>query len=169
MEFYREVSPRFSKRSAFQFPTGWNSTTTDLLDDFISESFNSQRDGILPVLCDTESKKPVCFNSQRDGILPFLFELFCQDRCGFNSQRDGILRFDYLEHKIAYKRFQFPTGWNSTAIVTSAIALTALFQFPTGWNSTKSMKPLDNLKLKVSIPNGMEFYLSHGSPVVVEA
>ena len=132
MEFYREVSPRFSKRSAFQFPTGWNSTTTDLLDDFISESFNSQRDGILPVLCDTESKKPVCFN----------------------SQRDGILRFDYLEHKIAYKRFQFPTGWNSTAIVTSAIALTALFQFPTGWNSTLTDGFYYVFKKKFQFPTG---------------
>ena len=55
---------------------------------------------------------------------------------GFNSQRDGILR--------AKSAFKFPS--------------LSPFQFPTGWNSTEITQNLLFLK-KVSIPNGMEFYV----------
>ena len=77
------------------------------------------------------------------------------------------------------RRFQFPTGWNSTDILELLRALTErrfnsqrdgilpmafsfsangkLFQFPTGWNSTSSSGLKEN-KAYVSIPNGMEFY-----------
>ena len=35
--------------------------------------------------------------------------------------------------------------------------INAVFQFPTGWNSTKNSE-VNNGILRVSIPNGMEFY-----------
>ena len=54
----------------------------------------------------------------------------------FNSQRDGILR-DGTEFGVSYDMFQFPTGWNSTAFSLIASSF-----------------------LRVSIPNGMEFYFA---------
>ena len=55
------------------------------------------------------------------------------------------------------RRFQFPTGWNSTMSNYFEELITNKFQFPTGWNST--MKNLqDRFRRGVSIPNGMEFY-----------
>ena len=75
--------------------------------------------------------------------------------------------------------FQFPTGWNSTLCALRRRGRRRLFQFPTGWNSTH-FTPLGieiytcfnsqrdgilqkvfeffKLRLRVSIPNGMEFY-----------
>ena len=97
---------------------------------------------------------------------------------GFNSQRDGILRGIILKPRGDKLPFQFPTGWNSTDIVSDEarqicvsipngmefyrllVALVAVgmeFQFPTGWNST--IFALHSLRFAaVSIPNGMEFY-----------
>ncbi len=54
----------------------------------------------------------ICFNSQRDGILPYTLIAFIHRR-----------------------RFQFPTGWNSTLSLISILSRFR-FQFPTGWNST---------------------------------
>ena len=34
---------------------------------------------------------------------------------GFNSQRDGILLTMDMARREGWLRFQFPTGWNSTA------------------------------------------------------
>ena len=74
----------------------------------------------------------------------------------FNSQRDGILLWDKARFR-RMKKFQFPTGWNSTRLTKAAVKRDR-FQFPTGWNSTLvacfSLRPLS----VVSIPNGMEFY-----------
>ena len=54
----------------FQFPTGWNSTVFKASDDEYSDSFNSQRDGILRKAISFLIGQVRCFNSQRDGILP---------------------------------------------------------------------------------------------------
>ena len=57
------------------------------------------------------------------------------------------------------KRFQFPTGWNSTPGKPSARVAKLSFQFPTGWNSTQTLRKSIGGFAVVSIPNGMEFYL----------
>ena len=57
-----------------------------------------------------------------------------------------------------FRKFQFPTGWNSTKDHSETTPLFRLFQFPTGWNSTVLLYILLLLDFLVSIPNGMEFY-----------
>jgi len=58
---------------------------------------------------------------------------------------------------IVFVGFQFPTGWNSTISCVCRHLSKPGFQFPTGWNSTLvALGPLN--VLRVSIPNGMEFY-----------
>ena len=75
-----------------------------------------------------------CFNSQRDGILQCAGYVVLAGLISFNSQRDGILRKD-----------SFPPNTPEE------------FQFPTGWNSTRFIR-IWHRGVKVSIPNGMEFY-----------
>ena len=81
---------------------------------------------------------------------------------------------------VKIRRFQFPTGWNSTLLVIDTRKRIQVsipngmefykyifktlddlreFQFPTGWNSTKKRFFL-LVHIYVSIPNGMEFYKS---------
>ena len=81
-----------------------------------SISFNSQRDGIL--LLDTHPYRcGLCLVSIPNGIEFYL----TIPRGNF---RDG--------------GFQFPTGWNSTLILSYKPSRALSFQFPTGWNSTVS-------------------------------
>ena len=54
----------------FQFPTGWNSTEQGVKRPLGTMSFNSQRDGILPITHFYIHLYQCSFNSQRDGILP---------------------------------------------------------------------------------------------------
>ena len=120
------------------------------------------------------------FNSQRDEILLYLAFLWLCCVC-FNSQRDEILRvvcgikvpvltvsipngMKFYTLKIyikqLFRRFQFPTGWNSTFCVHISqrspsrfnsqrdeillfllgvsLIMLRVFQFPTGWNSTQT-------------------------------
>ena len=136
MEFYIKEIRKQMETIEFQFPTGWNSTLMiSLRLIWTPWSFNSQRDGILPILFSSEIKRFFSFNSQRDGILRLWF---------FNS--------------FSARTFQFPTGWNSTlrflqylsrsssfnsqrdGILPTLDRLTVIrcgFQFPTGWNSTR--------------------------------
>ncbi|WP_295153391.1 hypothetical protein [uncultured Campylobacter sp.] len=123
-------------RFRFQFPTGWNSTNTRFLFmDRYEACFNSQRDGIL-------LKYPGTIARNLEVSIPNGMEFYStlldcvSTEVGFNSQRDGILR--------AKSAFKFPS--------------LSPFQFPTGWNSTEITQNLLFLK-KVSIPNGMEFYV----------
>ena len=92
MEFYKAESNKETFLKLFQFPTGWNSTLSKKNIDKSGGSFNSQRDGILPLT----------------ALRLFLASL------SFNSQRDGILLRDSLVLFSQRLRFQFPTGWNST-------------------------------------------------------
>ena len=50
-------------------------------------------------------------------------------------------------------------GWKSTHKIPIKSAFIDEFQFPTGWNSTIKRGCLPSIT-SVSIPNGMEFYLS---------
>ena len=75
----------------------------------------------------------------------------------FNSKRDGILHTRKDERRSTLRRFQFPTGWNSTGQQRAGVGDNTLFQFPTGWNSTQ-IYPKFYRYIEVSIPNGMEFY-----------
>ena len=141
-------------------------------------SFNSQRDGILPISSHIIMPKTNGFNSQRDGILRFARigtcvsyalvsipngmefyrteKLFPSFRNCFNSQRDGILRLA-REPAVVTALFQFPTGWNSTEEFSFKDEAYRRF------NSQRDgiLLPLALLgldDLRVSIPNGMEFY-----------
>ena len=97
----------------FQFPMGWNSTKNGSKWQTMPERFNSQWDGILPLLCSAPFVPLSCFNSQQDGILPsFHRGSFCP------------------------RRFQFPTGWNSTLFLGRSRGY-----------------------IVVSISNGMKFYI----------
>ena len=113
MEFYYFSTFTEVVCSLFQFPTGWNSTVRDGIDQFINNVFqfptgwNSTGSAAAP------SEFVGGFNSQRDGILlagrallarenrvsiPNGMEFYCTKFIftfkkleGFNSQRDGIL------------------------------------------------------------------------------
>ena len=98
---------------AFQFPTGWNSTTAVPLRALGFRCFNSQRDGILRFALEILGSSLGCFNSQRDGILHTKNASSESKTYSFNSQRDGILPY---------------------------------------------FRSLNRHTVRVSIPNGMEFY-----------
>ena len=166
----------------FQFPTGWNSTPAPPPCPCGAASFNSQRDGILPVVEAFKKEVEKSFNSQRDGILPQAESLYGRGNFWFqfptgwnsthfstnssslrlscfNSQRDGILP----QAESLYGRgnfwFQFPTGWNSTHFSTNSSSLRL-----SCFNSQRDgILPIRSFILEkcniVSIPNGMEFYL----------
>ena len=125
-----------------------------------------------------KSSRLKSFNSQRDGILPALSFFVSASYFCFNSQRDGILRRSAIPKRFRVL-FQFPTGWNSTSSQNSRLLLlrvsipngmefyatklltkivSLVFQFPTGWNSTRYAHGDDEREREVSIPNGMEFY-----------
>ena len=141
----------------FQFPTGWNSTKSR--PDCSRRSKVSIPNGMEFYLATLKRyARGGSFNSQRDGILlcPY-FSLSFLLNC-FNSQRDGILLKRKRAADISNLWFQFPTGWNSTLVDLIMSALIT-FQFPTGWNSTHPYCRLACRLWRVSIPNGMEFYL----------
>ena len=97
----------------FQFPMGWNSTQSRSL--FYSYGKVSIPNGMEFYFPDATINFgfSISFNSQRDGILPLGEEHFQKGQKGFNSQRDGIL-LKLRKKLIPARRFQFPTGWNST-------------------------------------------------------
>ena len=156
MEFYfvAVFNALFDKK--FQFPTGWNSTESDLSNFSYNIGFNSQRDGILPKHRRNFQVRSR-FNSQRDGILRYLWKEWSSStfvsipngmefylsgsaealyEICFNSQRDGILP-KCRKYRHQPPRFQFPTGWNSTLSRNQPVSRHISFQFPTGWNSTE--------------------------------
>ena len=94
MEFYSTQTIEAAATTPFQFPTGWNSTMKRILLALVLSCFNSQRDGIL--------------------LTASLFVVKAVLLGSFNSQRDGILRISGRAF-LCDQRFQFPTGWNSTA------------------------------------------------------
>jgi len=119
----------------FQFPTGWNSTYARVLrrrDPLVFQfptGWNSTRSASLT------SPRHQSFNSQRDGILQNV-RLYVYTHC-LVSIPNGMEFYKYKAKVefIMLKRFQFPTGWNSTRSQRGGYGYDA-----------------------VSIPNGMEFY-----------
>ena len=167
MEFYYILKYLALISKPFQFPTGWNSTKcwyrckslaffrfNSQRDGILqlkrqtkatqNQCFNSQRDGILLSSFVLSSKSFLCFNSQRDGILLYQKRDIVVGGGGFNSQRDGILRNDKKITPLTRRKFQFPTGWNSTKWRAKQGETTRTFQFPTGWNSTEVPPSLQN-------------------------
>ena len=145
-------------------------------------SFNSQRDGILPVLgiSKAEAKIVSIPNGMEFYGSTTLFgngKWQFQFPTGWNSTLDDPKKPD------DNKTFQFPTGWNSTNIKICLMILSlgfnsqrdgillkleiqkgltfSEFQFPTGWNSTRYCRAALAPFACVSIPNGMEFYQTH--------
>ena len=82
---------RRGTRRQFQFPTGWNSTQTPPWIRAGWKSFNSQRDGILPWQCRWK-------NTRSRVSIPNGMEFYQNERI----------------KNMEVKKFQFPTGWNST-------------------------------------------------------
>ena len=130
----------------------------------------------------------ISFNSQRDGILPIKLGITFDEEefqfpTGWNSTLGVVIAL------LLCAMFQFPTGWNSTfcrhfvsfyitvsipngmefyRIIDEVLLHTPGFQFPTGWNSTQSKFYRCAIPI-VSIPNGMEFYarcLCHSLPAL---
>ena len=186
MEFYSAIFNILSGRySAFQFPTGWNSTRVKNLRQLIATvsipngmEFYYDEGSRIAVL--KRFQFPTGWNSTRKiaiitpnllvsipNGMEFYGEVWdkSQNKCSFNSQRDGILH-GKGDGSTTGDEFQFPTGWNSTNSSFLKELLSLLFQFPTGWNSTKAVaKKIRNIF--VSIPNGMEFYFK--TPASVSA
>ena len=141
----------------FQFPTGWNSTIATATTPWQPSCFNSQRDGILQwddwawLLAEIVSIPNgmefyrsrslmracplLCFNSQRDGILRDGYSAAGVTNSSFNSQRDGILLAFVFGSYATHYRF------NSQR---DGILLKIQSRF--------------GFTVRVSIPNGMEFY-----------
>ena len=115
MEFYKFPLIKMpSVSSSFQFPTGWNSTKYPLKATLENIKFQFPTGWNSTYLRSDQRLPNGSFNSQRDGILPITHFYIHLYQCSFNSQRDGIL-----------------------------------LRYPRGYGQAE----------KVSIPNGMEFYL----------
>ena len=142
----------------FQFPTGWNSTKAEMPILYVNISFNSQRDGILqsPSFRNQTHHAKV---SIPNGMEFYTIEATIktagvefQFPTGWNSTQLPKELWSWNAQE-----FQFPTGWNSTLIACDIRRRERRFQFPTGWNSTFLFR-WGRALLRVSIPNGMEFY-----------
>ena len=90
MEFYSLKRLPISQISLFQFPTGWNSTIGSLENP--AGIWVSIPNGME--FYRIRKRRPFSISS-------------------FNSQRDGILQDSVSLFKDS-RKFQFPTGWNST-------------------------------------------------------
>ncbi len=119
-------------------------------------SFNSQRDGILPSTWLLSSLSP--FVSIPNGMEFYVFSpnSLILDAC-FNSQRDGILRALKRQEIPLSPKFQFPTGWNSTRYFVASRVRTSSVSIPNGMEFYLYSLLISD-KSCVSIPNGMEFY-----------
>ena len=141
----------------FQFPTGWNSTVDGIVE-------HCQYTFQFPTGWNSTGYRCSCPRSLQMVSIPNGMEFYGKEcklgdsKRSFNSQRDGILQ--------RYKLFRYPKAlvsipngmefydlrrsWNSL--------LKRKFQFPTGWNSTIDLALSFSPIFSVSIPNGMEFY-----------
>ncbi len=90
MEFYAREAANNAIINEFQFPTGWNSTVKDKKYNKIVYSFNSQRDGILPLIF-IFNLKHINVSIPNGMEFYLLIAAVCDSSVGFNSQRDGIL------------------------------------------------------------------------------
>ena len=133
------ILPSFSKLicsfGVFQFPTGWNSTSsaTSTRTQKIVSIPNGMEFYAYGFINDYFKQKfqfPTGWNSTK-MVWDWMSILG-----SFNSQRDGILLCAIRNEYKLYFEFQFPTGWNSTLSIRKYLLST----------------------LWVSIPNGMEFY-----------
>ena len=166
MEFYHRHGFYHLFLLSFQFPTGWNSTPFPPALKPRKHSFNSQRDGILhspsvPKSCPvTRFQFPTGWNS----TCPLSFAPPSLN-FRFNSQRDGILLVLPLA-QVELPPFQFPTGWNSTVLGIFLAISKIKVSIPNGMEFYSASKATPGKPWAVSIPNGMEFYYLHGFFVV---
>ena len=86
----------------------------------------------------------------------FWLEILTSARASFNSQRDGILP---VRVQVIYTQtlVSIPNGMEFYACRSYRQQRGRRFQFPTGWNSTRDRNK-QGWTTDVSIPNGMEFY-----------
>ena len=116
MEFYLTSGVISRDFEMFQFPTGWNSTIAASAQE-VKKSIVSIPNGMEFYMRACLFLSEIwCFNSQRDGILPML-SLACrlakvfQFPTGWNSTLSAVFK------KLEIALFQFPTGWNSTIVL----------------------------------------------------
>ena len=158
MEFYLKFHPIAPAFRRFQFPTGWNSTHID--DRQIPLVIVSIPNGMefysdTPV--DTGRLKKFQFPTGWNSTL-VAHRHWHKTPVSIPNGMEFYWQYDE-KNQWARGAFQFPTGWNSTASGKTTRGGLWKFQFPTGWNSTKSLR-WKRAKLRVSIPNGMEFYIA---------
>ena len=128
MEFYAGLATWSRKRTIeFQFPTGWNSTSRARACIAFCWRFqfptgwNSTLYYFLEIVFAIAG-----FNSQRDGILLSRIDIFWRSRIvsipnGMEFYRGKRKLWDQR------KRFQFPTGWNSTWLAALYLGILRCF------------------------------------------
>ena len=122
----------------------------------LQKRFNSQRDGILPILETNTNDYKDSFNSQRDGILRWWKNYF--HRAKIVPIPNGMEFYIRLRPtRTMLIGVSIPNGMEFYVFDASFTFVFSWFQFPMGWNSTKQ-KPQTEKFYTVSIPNGMEFY-----------
>ena len=137
MEFYPMRFLAHFRAAKVSIPNGMEFYTIRKFPRWPAESFNSQRDGILPYHRRRFRRTPAFqfptgWNSTqlfkkrakfRRVSIPNGMEFYAMHEAGgkkwagFNSQRDGILPSRAMQQYIQTYEFQFPTGWNSTFVV----------------------------------------------------
>ena len=97
------------------------------------------------------------FNSQRDGILRFISPP--SKTCRIVSIPNGMEFYAFFHKLAAIKSsVSIPNGMEFYYMEVYHYVRVHKFQFPTGWNSTAPARKNLNQIIVVSIPNGMEFY-----------
>ena len=121
----------------FQFPTGWNSTTSLLCRGIVREMFQfptgwNSTDLILSASASLPRVSIPNGMEFYNFIIPFSIPF----RWSFNSQRDGILRYHQGKKKYRKPKVSIPNGMEFYKRYSKHSYRLAGFQFPTGWNST---------------------------------
>ena len=135
MEFYACIYPRLIVGLSFQFPTGWNSTGNVMLAflEFASFQFPTGWNSTIRF----RRFRQLLLVSIPNGMefyFPSLSPIWAKSS-GFNSQRDGILLAEFtFGFPIIY--VSIPNGMEFYCFCSSSLAPDLRFQFPTGWNST---------------------------------
>ena len=142
----------------FQFPMGWNSTSKQqLIKNLIMVSIPNGMKFYSQGLWGMDQNEEV---SIPNGMKSYIFSPFLSMTKSIVSIPNGMkfYRIFCVILSIVMK-FQFPMGWNSTRIAPLFLFSELKFQFPMGWNSTRLVPCSTRSLSRVSIPNGMKFYL----------
>ena len=141
----------------FQFPTGWNSTAGRFRSVLYWQVSIPNGMEFYPSRVSCLVKILAGFNSQRDGILPILRSYYFSST--LVSIPNGMEFYYFSIYRLLFlPNVSIPNGMEFyTSSETLIWSFSPMFQFPTGWNSTLHSAQAIPF-WRVSIPNGMEFY-----------